>query len=705
MSKFKFTRWAAIALVLALAMGSMTPAFADGGGSDAASAPLGKISVNGNSYFELKQIDLLPDQGDKLATFTVTIHNNGSNELLFIDYWVRLMNKSGSQFSARLLPEDKDKNRISPGSSEELTFYANVNATTELSDLVVQFIKWDFSQPNFERVLGEVSVPGTYSNVTPSEGSRTISVNGTDVSATVTKLVSNKNEKYYVPTVYLEMENVGTHSVTMPAYLFAIRTSEGLMYPLESKVFKDLVINPKESKEVQFSGSIPVTVSTDAWQLVITRNIADLKLNLPVAFFELSKVSALDGGSVGQEYSFKSEDGVYTARLNALYRLPWEDQDILTADLTLSNKGEESLPIPELTGHFLLDGAVKVEAKLVKTSKVIGIGAGSGINFQIAGKIPYTYEFSKVKLVLQEKESDTVTTDVLEFQSQAELQAIPFHNKSESYTLVDTGRKSRFKVRSVSTYTGNTASLFSAQVEVENLEKRFTNIAKLVAHFRTQDGIVLPASVMEVKNKVSPNGKALLNVWATFPKGFSAENMHLLLGESVTEGKLTEGDGKPDSYVKPVAFWLPEENTDVKNVLTLVELFPYTFTMNRIGTSINGSNFKLKFNYELTKELLTETNPDGHKLVIKFEDGNGNKSFEKAYEVKDFDPKDTDSAEDSDSKLKLGKHEDFEINLSDPDLIYKTTFLKQYTLSIYDEFQGQRKQLASQKIDWFVTTD
>ncbi|MBP1961344.1 hypothetical protein [Paenibacillus aceris] len=713
--RFSYKYVATIALSATMAFGAITPVWADGSPA-AITMAIGKVPITNSSYFELKQIHVLPDQSGKIATFTITIHNEGSSELQFIDYWARLKSKSGNQFSARLLPADKDKNRVAPGSTTDLTFYATVNPSTNLQDLVVQFIKWDFSQTNFERVLGEVAVPNDYTDITPSDSAGVISVGGVEVHASIKKFVSNKNEKYHVPTVYLTLENAGSHTVTIPSYLFSIRTPEGLLYPLEAKGMKDLKINPKESKEIQLSGSIPIAVAADVWQLSVAETIADLKLNVAVANFQLPAVSSQEGGSIGKEYSFTNKLGVYTAQLGGLHRLPWEDQDLLTADLVLSNKGDESLPIPKLAGYFLLDDAVKIDAKLIQTAKVIGLGAGASVNLQLAGKLPYTYEFSSVKLVLQENEGDapaagtentsSTTTDVLEFSTQAELQSVPFVGLGESYSSTDAGRKAKYAIRNVSTYEDKTSIMYSAMVEVTNLEKRFTNTAKLVANFRSSDGTVFPATVAEVKNKISPSGKALLNVWAPVPKGFSTENLNLLLGEAVTDGKLSEGDkAVADSYVNPVAYWLPAESTNVATTLKNVDLFPYSISIDKIGTKIEDNVFTLKFNYELTKEKLTEINTEGHNLLLVFEDGGGIKRFEKRFDFKDFDVFNGDSTADEDTKIRLGKREDFKISLPDPGLIFNTKFLEKYTLSVYDEFQGQRKLLASQKADWFITTE
>ncbi|KRF03175.1 hypothetical protein ASG89_23875 [Paenibacillus sp. Soil766] len=713
--KIHHKRLATIALSALLALGAATPVWADSSPSTPV-LDVGTVNMTGSSYFELKQIHLLQDHSGKLATFTVTIHNEGSSEVQFIDYWVRLKSKSGNQFTARLLPADKDKNRVAPGSTTDVTFYANVNASTNLQDLVVQFIKWDFNQSNFERILGEVTVPDDYTDVTPADLASVISVGGTNVKASIKKFVSNKNEKYHVPTVYLSLENVGSQTVSIPAYLFSIRTSEGLMYPMEAKGLKDLQINPKETKEIQLSGSIPVAVATDNWQLAIAETIADLKLNVAVANFQLPTVSQSEGGSVGKAYTFTNKSGVYTAELNGLHRLPWEDQDLLTADLTLSNNGEESLPIPKLSGYFLLDDAVKIDAKLIQTAKVIGLGAGASVNLQIAGKVPYTYEFSQIKLVLQENEGETpgtgtgtgstAATDVLEFSTQAELQAIPLMGMGQFYTSNDIGRKAKYGVRSVSTYADKTNIMYSAMVEATNLEKRFTNVSKFVANFRSSDGTIFPATVAEVKNKISPTGKALLNVWASIPQGFPTANMSLLLGEAVTEGKLSEGEkAVADAYVNPVAYLLPDEKNQVATTLRNVELFPYTISIDKIGTSISNSVFTLKFNYELTKEKMTEINTEGHNLLLVFEDGGGIKRFEKKFDFKDFDVINGDSTADEDSKIRLGKRDNFEIAITDAGLIYNTQFLKKYTFSIYDEFQGQRKLMATQQADWFITSD
>jgi len=705
-------------LSAALTWSTVGPAFAaDGGTTPPASAStvlstgtapaIGQVKVDGESYFELKNVTILPEKGKKTVTFTVSVHNESTSDLLFIDYWPKLRTKSGNEISVRIMPQDKDKNKITAKSVQDINFYATVNETTELTDLIFRFIKWDFSMPGFERTLGEIAVPDNYSIVTPVNESHRIDMGGTEVQTSIKKMFMTKNEKNFTPTIVLNMENVGSRTAVVPDYQFLIRTSEGFMYPLEAKKLKDLTINPKVKKEVELTGSVPVSVSTEGWQLVITQNASDLKLNLPIAYFQLPQVSESDSVDSGKEYSFTNKKGTYTTKLNSFQRLPLEGQDILSANLTLLNKGVDSLPLPELTGHFLLDDNVKVEAKLIQTDRVIGLPVGESANFQFVGKLPYTYEFSNVKLVLQEKVGEKETEDLIEFAHRTELLTMPYYNVNETYNITNVGRNASYFVRNVKTYAGDTADIFTVQMETTNLEKRFTDVTKLVSQFKAADGSIYPATVSEIKNKITPGGKALLVLSTALPKGTQTANMSVMIGEAVTDNKFSTAKDTPDAYVNAVGFWLPMENFEVKNDLTNIDLLPYKLSINKINTWLSADKLKLTFNYELTKDLLMETNIEGRKLVIGLEDEKGNKSFTREFDFKDFDQVDASAVTDvtKDTKIRLGKRDGFVIEEQDRDLIFKLETLKTYKLSIYDSFQGQKKLLATKTLDWFATTD
>lgn len=85
------------------------------------SAPtLGTVPVSGGSFFELKNVTMLNEQKGRTVTFTVSVHNESSMDLLFIDYWVYMRTKSGNQMSVRILPQDKDNNKIPAKSVQDI---------------------------------------------------------------------------------------------------------------------------------------------------------------------------------------------------------------------------------------------------------------------------------------------------------------------------------------------------------------------------------------------------------------------------------------------------------------------------------------------------------------------------------------------------------------------------------------------------------
>ncbi|MFC0213097.1 hypothetical protein ACFFK0_11620 [Paenibacillus chartarius] len=715
-----------VALSAALMCTALPTAYADGGAAPvAAAASLGRVDLSGSSFVEVKRVNMLADQNGRIVTFTLSVTNNDTKDISFVDYWVRLMTKSGAQFTVKLMPQDKDKNTIPAGSTKELSFYSTVNEGTSLTDLKIRVIKWDFSVDSFERTLGEVEVPANFTNVAAAGAALETKLAGTNTKLTVSKFTLGKNEKYSLPAITLVLENADAHSLTVPAYQFAVRAQDGSMYPLEAKGLKDLVVTPQDKKEVTLSGNVPVSVPTDNWQLVITENVTDLKRNIPVAAFQLPAVAIQDGAEAGKEVQFTDEHGLYTAKLNGIYRLPWEDQDIISADMLIANKGtSDSLPIPQLSGYFLLDGAVKVEAKVITPAKVLGLSNGAAVGMQMAAKIPYTYEFSKVKLVLQEKTTDEKTVDVLEFETPAEVMNVPIAEATSTYQLEDTGYRSQFSIDNVKTYEGKSTELLAAQVVVENKEKRFANIAKLLAHFRTADGTVYPATVAEVKDKVGPGEKALLTVYSILPKGVDKSGMNVLLGEAVTDGKLgsdgDKGTGSTDTgtgtsaaaagadmYIKPFSFWLPQENKDVKTPLQDIKLGPYTMSISKVGTTmdIEKGQLDLKFDYEITKDLTKHVNVDGRKLVFELNDTNGLRVIEWSTEMNKFEPQASDTPATPQSSLRVGKYKEFKINLYNGDLLWKLSFLKQYDLNLYEEFQGHRRLIATMKNTWFALSD
>ena len=653
--------------------------------------PIGKVKIDQASYFELHDVNILSNANGQIVAFTVTAYNKGAKDISLIDYWINLKSTAGAKYTINLIPDDQNISRISGNNSQTLTYYANVSRNLNLKDLKFEFIKWDFSKPNNESVLGSISLPAAYTGITPENQTRSLNVRGTTVLTSVERFTMGKTEKYHKPSITFKMENAGTQSLDIPAYEFKLVTAEGLTYPLSSKGLEKLVLTPKMSDEITLTGSIPIEVNPNGWSLIATLPISDAKVLLPVAAYGLPSVSSQGGSGIGTEYSFSIASGDYRAVVNSIHRLPLEDTDLLAADITISNKSSETLTIPDFTGKFVLDQNVEVTGSVARFDKVIGIKPDSSISIQLYANVPYTYEFSEIKAVLQEKDEENNVLDLLEFTHDSDLSSIRTIPLNQKYNLDIIGKRASLGIKAVHTYESPTANVFSVEMTAENLEKRFSNIAALHAYFETDDGLLYPANVEVSENKVAPGGLALIIFWKQLPKNIDTSKLKLVVGETIL------GDDGKDTgnYVNPVSYVLPDEVKAIANSTIDIEIFPYNISINNIRTQINYESWRVivTFNYELNKNLLVEDKFDDHKLVLEVSDVDGIIKFSKEFSF---------TGEDA---LQLGQQKG-EFTTDDAELISKIRTLNEYDFNIYHQFQsGQKKLLASKKIRWFTTTD
>ncbi|WP_442604265.1 hypothetical protein [Paenibacillus sp. KN14-4R] len=669
------------------------------------------VIVDKVGTFELKNIQFLAQPDNNNVTFTVSIRNDGDKDLMLIDYFARLKTKSGQECVTRLMVKDKDKKLVKPGTTQEISYYAQVDESVLLHDLTVEIAMFDFKQPRFEKSLGMIDIPDTYSQAVPAGGNQIVSVGGTQMKITVPQYLNGSSEKNHLITVYVQLENIGKKAAKSPEYQFVIRSADGTTYPLESKT-EGANLRPKETLEWRLTGTVPVSVKEGGWQLDVIEQVseakAEKKLNVSAAVFKLPE-SKEKADQSKKRYSFSSKSGIYEAELNGIYRAPWEDRDIVTADMTIFNQTDKTMELPELKGYFLLENKVKVPADLVQMTQSISIRPNEKVSYQAVGKLPLSSDFSTIKLVLQEseaamkeaagKEGEGVgvakAVDLLEFPGQLKLQPIKFNRANDFYTVLDTGRKARYQVVGANRYYGNANDIFAVQMEVENLDKRPVDATRIVAQMGFGDGSTLPTHVSEIKSKIAPDGKAMLEIWSDIPKNSTTTNLEMVIGDAVSQGKLVTGDAKPDAYVKPAGFWLPNEEKERKGLLKM-EIYPYSISIKNIQTDSKDRDFNLKFDSEIVKTKFAEVNTTGHKLVLSVVDSQGFAFYENALDVNDF-TRSGSNTQGAASTLRVGKNQ-FMTKLTNPDADFGKSWYKAAKLMVYDEFQGYRKLLATENI-------
>ncbi len=666
------------------------------------------VSFNENQSVALSDISMYPDGKNNRVTFTLTFTNNSYTDMDFINYWVRLQSNSGLNYSVNLLAADKDKNRITAQSSESFSFYANVGKDVSLQDLRFKLIQWDFSVAGYERALGTLQVPADFTLETKVGQSRTVWINQLKTSSKAESMRVTKRDKANQVSFKFFLKNTDIQPLTLPDLQYKLKTSNGLLYPLKATVLtKDAIVQPLEEKEGVLSGSVPAEVSLDGAQLVITRTetINNSAVTTAMAYYELVEKKTEPQDQAATEQLFMTDNGTYGALVNHFHRVPWEDKDIVILDVTITNRGSESVPVPQLGSYLMFDDSIKVESKNVRMDKAIALKPGETTNIQITGKVPYTYEFDQMKLVLQElnKEGDKISaSDITEMFVKADQYDSPMVAVGDAFitdsNLMD---KVSYTVNHVKKYSSEAESIYVAQVEVKNLEKRQLELSSLVGYFKLPDGVTVSAMNIAGKNKVAPNGKAFVYFYTVVPEAYDLEGSSLIMGRAVSEGKLLEGEAKADSYVNAVTFGLPVEDKTVQNNLKNVPIGHYSLTLQKLKTTVDyqQNRVNLGFDYQLKKELLLATDPATHKVEIEMVDPDGRVSMTQIYDL-----------EKGSTPLLLGS-QSTKISEVEENLVYDLSKLKKYTINIYDLMQVEggeynfKRLIASKKFDWFITSD
>lgn len=768
---------------------------------------VGTVNVENNVTFSVQEAAMMANEDGNTVTFSIKVTNNGNRDFQFVDYWVRLQTKAGVPFSVSLQQQDKDKNRIPAGTTQELRFISKVSGKFTLQDLEFKILKYDFNDfaSDYIKIVASIPVPADYTTRTPAGLKRVISVNGVPLLTNISKVVINTGTQYNTPTIQMDLENIGSKSISLPDYEFFIRTSEGLLYPLDvSNMPKDTSIHPRFNREVQLTGSMPSNISLNNWELVITVKADNGRDSLPIASYYLpapdsgSDLGAIPAGEiktleVGQNqldtsvkrvltakgkdnydstiyyvmknvgtssitmpgYQFTLETanglsypvsadnfdqlvinpqvskeitlhvsipvevdmegaslhvsapsqdpnvkgallatyllpdsnpsnaisgdiaeitnkhGVYTIQLNTIQRLPLDDADVLTANLKVTNRSVDSVPIPAIKGKFVLDGAVEVPVEVIQSDNIIGLQSNGEVHFNLFGTIPYTYKYTTLKLVLSEEIDDKLTNELVEFERNAVTTAPKSIAVGNVHEINGVGKNAALAIKNVRTYQGADGTLLNVLLNVQNLEKRFVDTPQIVAYFKTKNDELYPAVISELKDKIGPRTVATLNISGVLPKDTKSEDLQLLIGEAAGGSSSAAG-----AYVNAVSFNFPVEDTKPKSDYKQMDFFPYEVSFTNFRAEIvSQDRFRIAFDYELTKSLITNTVQADHKLVLEFKDRDGDLAFTEVIALGSADG------------IELGRGMK-EIFQTDSIIIDRIPHLQYYQINVYDEYQG-----------------
>lgn len=315
------------------------------------------IKILNKSNVKLNEANILTQDQGNILTYTVTFQNNDAKTINLADYWTKVKSKSGDVFSVKIISNDKDKKQVPPQSSQTLTFYAEIGNHSKTNDLIFEVVKWDFSKPDYENIIGKFTIPANYTTSTPVKKTKILQMNDIKLNTKIEQMVVFPTDEYNYINVGLGLENIGSKVLDDPKFKFVIKTASGANFPLVPDASSvDYKIQPKDKKTLNLMTMIPIKEKIDKLEMQILQDDEAAKISLPRTTFEMPKPSS-------KEYIIAEDQrkiipvnntNISTRIVSSWYTESFNNKDIAIT-FEFENVGKQSVVLPKY--DFVLQGS------------------------------------------------------------------------------------------------------------------------------------------------------------------------------------------------------------------------------------------------------------------------------------------------------------------------------------------------------------
>lgn len=510
--------------------------------------------------------------------------------------------------------------------------------------------------------------------------------------------ISGVSEKKEISIEYA-MRNVGSEAVSNPSLAFYLMTTDNTLYPLTAtNPLSELNLLPNLREAVSITGLIPSNVDSQTAKLVVKSINATNKTEYVVAVHNLNVSS--QNATMGSAYNYNN----YSIKLNSIQSSASEASDLLVADLTVTNKGKESLSIPDLNGYFLLNGVkLNVETKKVNLENKLLLDSQESIQFVVYAKVPYNVNMRTVSFVLTEKADEpTVEKTITKFTTD-KLSAINKLTPDKTYEVLEPGKLTSAKLNKANVFTGEVGRYFYSEFELTNKEARSVVLSSIGGYVKDRNGETAFLNFSNYDKRVLNNGKVLLSAWSELSESFDESDFEFIVGRSMNVAGGEAGQATETLIIKPVSYSLDiDQVVKPQANLTKIPFAGYDLSMRNIYAtfSVLGPNevngIKLTFDYDLEKDKQYTAVATDNKIMLEFVDqGSGKVAYTKVVSL--------GTGESGESVLKEAINGSSAIVFEDLEFQVKIQKYEDYVLNVYDVFQDARILVATKQLKWFTT--
>lgn len=640
-----------------------------------------------------ESLEIYEYSGKVYAKVGISLTNKGDKILKDPGYVVYLMSAGGTSFEM-VVDNTQGSYQIQPKEKKLVYYITEIPAYLNTANMKLQYVQKDetlkLALPKWSFNLPAATTPNL---IVEEDVVKKIMINNNMIETQLKNAMVYEENKKGMWSFQLHLKNTGNKAVKMPSYDLAVKSSTGKVFPVNAKNLNGIVINPSEAKVIHLTAQVPLEVSQDTLQLQMVEAVsaadsqsstnaenavAKAKPVLPVAYYNIPYNLRTDT-QTGFEYHTTNTHGSFIYNLVSLQRLPWMQDDIVVAKIRIINTQSEALTLPELKGSLKIDHEdLKSSTELFMDKQSIMLAPSKSVDINVLAKIPYTTDFNNIQVNLFSEE-DEQTVPFLSLSTNSTMDAINTISRGGIFKITNQGKKATIQEKRTVVYQGASSNVVSTELLITNDERRQSKMVRLQAYYKTPDGLFYEATSNQPETSLSPGGKQLITLWTKLPKSVNTSDLSLYMGTGITGNKLSEPDQEPTGFIDIASLAL--NSFTPSNSMSDIAIYPYTLAIqSSIGRLQEGSDsIRIDLNYNLLRDNSYDAGASNHKLVLKMTDPYG-QSQERALAIG------TDLTE--------GSNNTFTLSFSNER--YKSLNGGAYRLTLFDEFQGERIELATQ---------
>ncbi|MBH5320603.1 hypothetical protein I6N90_22675 [Paenibacillus sp. GSMTC-2017] len=510
------------------------------------------FKLTSKSTLKVKDVMFQYGASTKRVFFTAEYYNGDGSTIDAADYWVQLNSKNGANYKLLSSPSNPTDLKIAPKTSKKFTYYADVDTSLKYTDIKFKVVKWDFSAPNYTKVIGETTIASTYVNKVPANQFYLIQTKGEKIKSSLKG--SNKIDIGNYNEVQIKLNLTNQSNMAVPTdYKYYLRTKSGLVITVNptDPTIKQVGVN--ESVDLLLVSQLSKKIDLAGAELLVTKIDGKDSLEVPVANYAVTwNATSTLIAKQNKSSKFIVEDSTVEMYIKDIYTNKGNATNDIVLNMKLVNRGNQEVKLPEFTYEIKTSNG-----KVYKTTspeKDLVLLPDKEIDISISTEIPANASDKLVLLISQPKlEAGPPKHLKSAFLLDAIKPAVELNTKI--YTSSQGTYK--FNIDSIERLPWGDEDIINVYLQVANIGKDTAIIPKLAGSMSLNGIEVKDAKTswtkLDSQIMIDPNKTANFVVSMKVPYTYTFSKVNLKVLDQITADKAQTIANFTSAKLKPVS--------------------------------------------------------------------------------------------------------------------------------------------------------